>query len=1840
MRSVFGPQVPSNGSCFVCDLAAVSDPAPITNHIGKSPAILDRVAHAPALVNALAGLRTWVAKSTRPSSMYILFICTAARHRSVAACELTTAILDAECNFEIVHAGRDDSWASMRSCFGRWESTNPPAAVAKVMKDMRRSIAYTHVSWDEPTLRGSGWYGPWRRAVPSQEVVDLEQETPRPSQRHPGAYSGTDRVREAPTGSGASGRDLSSQEAALQAENARLRVELLAAENDRLRSELQSLQGGRDPIPRRGEPTELRSDADVRGRAAARTEARTRETLQRSRTPRILPAEPSVPPPLWKRIPRTSGAIADDWRHDITHEVGPWLDRGILAELLDTLGSRISSKFLRCKQELWCGPSDELQTAENFRQNIRVVLYDVRKGMDMKQLPRFVAVPREMHPLSWSEVAFTKRGRTWTSREGDAGSTEIDSGADFVLVVQHPTYHSSLAYEKEKQAYTAIMNPTQRNSYRSGVRTVCMMDRCTAMVAGIPSYSPDSDPATTLILIHDNQEFPLCPGISQMSPKDYKITRLVHEINEHRPGLIVYKALEPDSKIIMDLLCESDASGVTVCVLSPMSMMPYCGVYTHECEGDADMVCVGPLARTIGKDICVWFEGDGYTPKAYQDTNQHKFVDLLKTIADEAYLEMMSSAMVAATGGDLDDVPDYEPDTPEGSDVEIAGGVGDLEGVSSGGVEEAQVREEQERLVEQAMKPPMTPEERERAWLESLPLPGVPKNEQERRALWRKLPQKVRVAIRRLHRQFNHPAPRTLEAILKAGGASKEFVQAAKLVRCDTCIKTSGKPRGHPVGSGTKEYQVGDALGVDILEVVDSDKQRFQCMNMVDIASGFQQLEVLRPVSKEPPKVLMADRGTHNRELLSKWAAEKGIDLKYAPTEAPWQLGKVERHGGLAKAIVRKVIHETPVRGITEVRRAAQEVVAIKNAMVNSGGYSPQQWITGRNPTEPGALTHEDGWADLGALEARHSKDSEFAQRHQMRMNAKRAMIHLDCSRRVRKALTRNAVAIREDYLPGDFVVYRRDMQTGGTKWSSVARVIGKENSESVWVVHAGIPILCSAHSLRPASEEEVMSHCMLKGTPILPESLTEGPRGKQGFIDAREPLEVSEQQQNSPEAGSSEDPRKPKPSRQPPDSPEAGSTQDPKKRKIVVKQAEDAPIGASSSSSSSSSSDSEDDAKIAIDKTGEDNEAFAVEEIAMSQAEQMAKEALDRGDFRPGTCLEILRATKMKQRKGEREATKSGRSYSLGAYAHGPFAGLTNATMEQVWFVRYVNEYLKAKGATEGWSSFVVNFNTEASLHKDSNNLPGSMNQLTSLGPFTGGELWVRDSSARGKHAEYEGRAGRLLESRHKIVAFGPDQPHATMPFEGERWSISTYASRGYASLDKEQRKALKSLGFHTEPLEALMKDTGYLSYRNGVEIEENSDVAEEMSPSSWEQAINEATSHDGSEDYWQVMKGHFIRVHKKPREMLYTPDESDFPGSIDEISYSRSTYKTFADGTEQTVEDEWGMIREADSKDSREWTGFTCFKQKLFGSADLSSLPDAPVSDAGYIAFMTERFAKTAIAEEAAQGKKPKKLDIRDVDERTRDGILGARGDEWKKYQTWNAAVPIQGELLGKLLQEGHKPVPSQWVDVDKHEHLKGTEAYTPKFRSRLVSCGNFEDVDKSQLRCDSPTAEAETHCMIASYAACHRLRLYCGDVSSAYFQSEPLERVILMKQPRGGLPGVDPEAMLLCRLPVYGTMDAGRGFFVRLSKAARQEGLKMSKIGPGLYYVPGTDGIPAVMLGTHVDDLLWAHTDEGKKLMDRVLSHFELGKIEEGEFRYCGRRFRQDSEYNVSIDTEDNG
>ena len=83
---------------------------------------------------------------------------------------------------------------------------------------------------------------------------------------------------------------------------------------------------------------------------------------------------------------------------------------------------------------------------------------------------------------------------------------------------------------------------------------------------------------------------------------------------------------------------------------------------------------------------------------------------------------------------------------------------------------------------------------------------------------------------------------------------------------------------------------------------------------------------------------------------------------------------------------------------------------------------------------------------------------------------------------------------------------------------------------------------------------------------------------------------------------------------------------------------------------------------------------------------------------------------------------------------------------------------------------------------------------------------------------------------------------------------------------------------------------------------------------------------------------------------------------------------------------------------------------------------------------------------------------MDIRKVSPEIKALMMEARTAEWEKYKSFNAAIPIWGKELQNLLDEGHKVIPSKWVETDKHEHLKGTPEYSPKMKARLVICGKL--------------------------------------------------------------------------------------------------------------------------------------------------------------------------------------
>ena len=385
---------------------------------------------------------------------------------------------------------------------------------------------------------------------------------------------------------------------------------------------------------------------------------------------------------------------------------------------------------------------------------------------------------------------------------------------------------------------------------------------------------------------------------------------------------------------------------------------------------------------------------------------------------------------------------------------------------------------------------------------------------------------------------------------------------------------------------------------------------------------------------------------------------------------------------------------------------------------------------------------------------------------------------------------------------------------------------------------------------------------------------------------------------------------------------------------------------------------------------------------------------------------------------------------------------------------------------------------------------------------------------------------------------------------------------------------------------------------------------------------------------DHWRISRDVAIRVHTEPRKREYnTMVDGELPEGFQDSGFAK-VRKIFRNGDVKT--NETGKVSNVEETDA--WTGFTVFRRAQ-DPFERARAMDLELDLEPLRSFIAQRIVE---AEETVQsGKVAKTVDIRKVSPEIRALMMEARAAEWEKYKSFNAAIPIWGKELQNLLDEGHKVIPSKWVETDKHEHLKGTPEYSPKMKARLVICGNFEDVSREDVRCDAPTADAESHCLLASWAASERLRLKGSDVTNAYFQAKPLTRLLLMRQPTGGLgdPDVPAEACLLCRVPIYGSIDAGRGFYLRMDSEVKTAGMKASKVMPALYYHQDENGELDAMLCTHVDDLLFAHKPSGAKVIQEILGKFSVGKTEEGSFRYCGRRFTQHDDFTIEIDAEEN-
>ena len=93
-----------------------------------------------------------------------------------------------------------------------------------------------------------------------------------------------------------------------------------------------------------------------------------------------------------------------------------------------------------------------------------------------------------------------------------------------------------------------------------------------------------------------------------------------------------------------------------------------------------------------------------------------------------------------------------------------------------------------------------------------------------------------------------------------------------------------------------------------------------------------------------------------------------------------------------------------------------------------------------------------------------------------------------------------------------------------------------------------------------------------------------------------------------------------------------------------------------------------------------------------------------------------------------------------------------------------------------------------------------------------------------------------------------------------------------------------------------------------------------------------------------------------------------------------------------------------------------------------------------------------------------------------------------------------------------------------LTEYEAAQQLEEVEPNYRSRLVARG---DQEEAEIRSDSPTCDIEVINIICSVAACYRWLIGTGDLENAYFNAEKLTRALILRFPKGGLPGKSLDA-----------------------------------------------------------------------------------------------------------------
>ena len=345
-------------------------------------------------------------------------------------------------------------------------------------------------------------------------------------------------------------------------------------------------------------------------------------------------------------------------------------------------------------------------------------------------------------------------------------------------------------------------------------------------------------------------------------------------------------------------------------------------------------------------------------------------------------------------------------------------------------------------------------------------------------------PENKKLAIR-LHKNLGHPDPTKLSKVLQQRGYSEELVRGVLDLKCSIC-QMQQQPKLQRPATLKEELNFGDKISMDGVKWSKKQGQDFHFYHFICHGTNYHTA-VVAPNRSEvqerftsgwlnwagpPNSVIMDSASEFVSQAFEEYLQSLNVQCTVVPPDAHWQMGRIERHGGVLQSMLSKYELEHDVTDYFQFQQALTHCTMAKNACSLRHGYSPETLVFGRGLRVPGSIVGDDTLPAHAIATNDDSQGIRFRKVLAMRETARRAFHAADNDMAIRRAALRRDRPHRGAYEPGEWVMVWKSHLNKGS-WIGPAKVIIQDGPTSVFCNNAGSVMRAAPEHIRPVSAVE-----------------------------------------------------------------------------------------------------------------------------------------------------------------------------------------------------------------------------------------------------------------------------------------------------------------------------------------------------------------------------------------------------------------------------------------------------------------------------------------------------------------------------------------------------------------------------------------------------------------------------------------------------------------------------------------------------------------------------------------------------------------------------------------------